>query len=52
MKINNLNKEKLTQNHISIYSKNSMEIVDHTMKSKRINTFGKDFSSAHLIDPA
>ena len=45
-------KEELTQDHISIYSKNGREIVDHAMKSKRINTFGKDFSSAHLIDPA
>ena len=52
MKINNLNKEKFTHDHISIHSKNGMEIVDHAMKSKRINTFGKDFSSAHLIDPA
>ena len=51
MKINNLNKEELTHKYISIYSKNSMEIVNHTMKSKWINTIGKDFSSAHLINP-
>ena len=44
-------KKEFTEQNIGIHPENGMQIIDHTVKAKRIDTADKKLSSAHLIDP-
>ena len=51
MQIKGLHHGKQPQNYISIYMKNRMDMINDAVKSKRVNTGGKNIVFRHFIYP-